>query len=363
MKQSISKSQKIILGTLLTSTLLGSSFSVMADDKKTMKAKSSEKVLTERSISSSFPGWKDPVMGNIAVYSGQALIRHLQMAKATLEEKKLGEAKGALTAAKDFAGGLRKMIPFLVVVDQVKDAKGKVLESADSIVVDDMLPVYKNIDQMEIYAPELAKKARGKLKEAQKLVKAGKKKQAGEKLDEVIDDITATTVYMPVIYISKEVNQALKALDGKEPNTKVAKADINAALNSLVAASVDIDIMKKPKGVADKAKAKNQATQQSSKEISPAVRAKLTRVKQSVAFAENMQIEAKHDPQDIYQGLDNASVIVNKILATDSLAADVKTKLESVKAGIKTIKANLNDKLAYAKVRKLLEGLTDNPGE
>lgn len=363
MKQSISKSQKIIIGTLLTSALLGSSLSVMADDKDAIKAKTSEKTLTERSIRTTFHGWKDPVMGHIAVYSGQALIRHLQMAKTTLEEKKLGEAKGALTAAKDFAGGLQKMIPFLVVVDQVKDAKGKVLESADGVVVDDMLPVYKNLDQMEIYAPELAKKARGKLKEAHMQVKAGKKKQAAEKLDEVIDDITATTVYMPVIYVSKEVNQALKALDSKEPNTKAAKADINAALNSLIAASVSIDIMKKPKGVFGKVKAKNQTAHQNAKGVSPAVRAKLVRVKQSVAFAENMQIEAKHDPQDIYQALDNASVIVNKILATDSLTADVKTKLESVKTGIKTIKANLNDKSAYAKVRKLLEGLMDNPGE
>ncbi len=248
MKQLMSKSQNIILGTLLTSALLGSSLSVMADDKGATKAKTSGQILTERGVETNFPGWNDPVIGHIAAFSGQALIRQLQMAKVTLKEKKLGEAKGALIAAKDFARGLQKMIPFIVVVDQAKNTKGKIVDSAEHVVIDDMLPVYQTLVQMEVDAPELAKKTHRKLKEAHKHAKLAKKKPATEKLEEVADDITTTTIYMPVVYVSEKVNQALKALNGKKPNAKTAKTAVSAALDSLVAASVNMDeTLKNPK--------------------------------------------------------------------------------------------------------------------
>jgi len=97
--------------------------------------------------------------------------------------------------------------------------------------------------------------------------------------------------------------------------------------------------------------------------VAPQVRSELVRVKQNVAFAENLQMEAKHDPQDIYRAIDDSIGIVEKLLASSSLSQELKGKLEAVKAGLSRIKHNINDKAAYSEVRSLLEPLADNPGE
>lgn len=101
----------------------------------------------------------------------------------------------------------------------------------------------------------------------------------------------------------------------------------------------------------------------SADQVTHLIRAELTRAKQSIAFAENLQKEAEHDPQDIYASIKDALAIVDKLLSTHSLNPDTRAKLNSVKKGILKINANVNDTAAYAEVRGLLEPITDNPGE
>ncbi len=100
-----------------------------------------------------------------------------------------------------------------------------------------------------------------------------------------------------------------------------------------------------------------------SQRITPEIRSELVRVKQSVAFAENLQIEVKHDPQDIYKGLDNSLSILDQLLASSSLNPEVRDKLKSIKSGVQKIRRNLNDTAAYTEVRGLLEPMTNNPSE
>jgi len=100
-----------------------------------------------------------------------------------------------------------------------------------------------------------------------------------------------------------------------------------------------------------------------SQQLTPELRSELTRVKQSVAFAENLQQEGKHNPRDVYKSLDDATSVLDRLLASKSLAPEVRGKLESIKSGIQTIMGNLDDTTAYTAVRGLLEPMTDNPGE
>jgi hypothetical protein len=189
---------------------------------------------TETTVHYSFPGWNDPVMGNLAVYSGQALLHKLQSAQQALKDERIGDARGAIGASENLAASIKQMMPYMVVVDQLDNAKNKLLGEDDTLAIDDFLPIYSSLDELEAYAPELAQHARAKVKEAEKHVTAGNHQRAAQQLKEVASDISATVVYMPVVYVSDQVTVAEKALDRKDPDVKTARQAIDNALNSLV---------------------------------------------------------------------------------------------------------------------------------
>jgi hypothetical protein len=51
------------------------------------------------------------------------------------------------------------MVPYTVVVDNIRNAKNKLLASSTGVVVDGLLPIYANLDEMSEYAPKLAQQA------------------------------------------------------------------------------------------------------------------------------------------------------------------------------------------------------------
>lgn len=180
----------------------------------------------------SFPGWDNPFMGRIAYYSGQLLIQHLQTAQQALSNNQQAEALQALRAAKTLASGIREMMPFTVVVDQVKNAKGDLMNSESAIMIGDLLPVYKSLEQMEPYAPNLAHNTREMLKQAETDSNNGHKDAAIQKLDKAAQAIADTTVYMPVLYVSGQINKAISALKADQSDSTTAKAAVDSAFAS-----------------------------------------------------------------------------------------------------------------------------------
>jgi nucleotide-binding universal stress UspA family protein len=223
-----------------------------ADAKKDAGAKpkpaTEEQVpLAERETVAQYAGWEDPDMARIAVHGGRSLLRHTRAAHTDLEENKVGEARSALSAAEDFAEGLQLMVPYTVVVDNLRNAKNELLASSRGIIVDDLLPIYSSLDEMAEYAPELAAKAKAKLDEATQHVKKGEKGKAAEKLNEIAADISATTVYLPVLYVENQVEAARNALDQDPPDTKTAKSAVDNAMLSLVHTTVNMHVFPEEK--------------------------------------------------------------------------------------------------------------------
>lgn len=214
-------------------------------DKKpaTEQQETTQKPVTERETAAQYEGWEDPDMARVAVHGGRALLRQVQAAHAALEENKQGEARSDLSAANDFAEGLQLMMPYTVVVDHIRNAKHELLASSTGVIVDDLLPIYSNLDEMQEFAPELAAKAKAHLDEAAKHVQKGEKKEAAEKMEEVAQDISSTTVYLPVLYVEHQVTAALVALDKDPSDTKTAKSAVDNALESLVQATVNMHFL------------------------------------------------------------------------------------------------------------------------
>jgi hypothetical protein len=228
---------------------------VAKKDEGTKPTTEEQVPLTERETVAQYAGWEDPDMARIAVHGGRALLRHVRSAHAALQENKVGEARSALTAAEDFAQGLQLMIPYTVVVDNIRNAKHELLASSTGVIVDDLLPIYANLDEMADFAPELAAKAKAKLDEAAKHAQKGEKEKAAQKLEEVAAEISSTTVYLPVLYVEDQVEAARHALDQDPPDTKTAKSAVDNAMLSLVHATVNMHVFPEEKAAGKEAPA------------------------------------------------------------------------------------------------------------
>jgi hypothetical protein len=248
-----------LAATAVATVLALSLGTAYADDAKkdegSQPATQEQASLTDRETLTQYDGWEDPDMARIAVHGGRALLRHVQAAHTALEEDKLGEARSTLRAADDFAEGLQLMIPYAVVVDKIRNAKHELLASSTGVIVDDLLPIYSSLDEMADFAPELAEKAKTKLDEATKHVDKGEKEKAAEKLEEVAADISATTVYLPVMYVEHQVEAALNALDKDPADIKTAQSAVDNALESLVHATVNMHFLPEKKAADKKAPA------------------------------------------------------------------------------------------------------------
>ncbi|AEG01943.1 YfdX family protein [Methylomonas methanica] len=188
----------------------------------------------EQWVEDDYPGWRNPMLAHAAKYAGQALVANLRSAQKALDLNDPNPAARYLDAASDLANGIRTMMPFTVMLDQIKDAKGIISVNADLFETDTLLPIYQGLEELDVYSPEVALQSRTKVSQAEKLAKTGKSKQAVEILDQVEADIAATTVYMPVLAVSQHIDNAIQAMQTKPFNKITVQEQIDMALTSLI---------------------------------------------------------------------------------------------------------------------------------
>ena len=182
---------------------------------------------------SEYNGWGNPAMASIAVNAGRALVNHLRSADALLNDGDSVQARSALKTSQDFTAAIERMMPYLQVVDEMKDASNKIIEEDISTISLDMLPIYASLDDLQIYAPEVAQRTRAMVKHAEKHSTAGRKKEAVTVLKEAEEIIVKHTVYLPVKYVDEQVKVALSAVNKSKPDTKMAKQAVERAINSI----------------------------------------------------------------------------------------------------------------------------------
>lgn len=222
------------LVTVMSLSGLGTATAANVDKGETTLNKP---LLSKTETTYRFPGWTDPVMGQVAVYSGRALLQHLQAADKALKTGQIAEARSALTASENFARSIQQTMPFVEVVDQIRDVRNVLVGEIRDVAADELLPIYASLDQMELYVPQLAQQSKAKVEQAEKSINNGEKQEAAATLQEVASDISATTVYLPVSYVAKQVNAARNALDKEKPNVTTAQKAVESALDNLIVSS------------------------------------------------------------------------------------------------------------------------------
>jgi hypothetical protein len=184
--------------------------------------------------------WSDPGMNAIAVHSGRALIRHLESARALLETGRNAQARSALLASREFADAIERIMPYWTVVSEIRDAGKRVVEQDTTAFKADLVPIYASLDDLQVFAPQVANRTRGRVRKAEKTAAAGDRKGASQVLTETADDIVQHTVFLPVDYVDEQVHRALRALDGAKPDVVAAKAAVDRALHSVTLVVDDV---------------------------------------------------------------------------------------------------------------------------
>ncbi|MHB1084448.1 MAG: YfdX family protein [Thiobacillus sp.] len=179
-------------------------------------------------------GWANPQLARAAAISGQALLAHLQSAKAFLAADSTEGARDALFTASEFTRAMERSMPFMAVADNVETARNKLISGEEDVFYDDLLPIYASIDDMQVYAPRLARHVHGKVKKSEAQARSGQSRAAAKTLREVSEEVTHTTVYLPLAYVDTQIQVAMSAIKGDSADPATAQAAIDKALNSLV---------------------------------------------------------------------------------------------------------------------------------
>lgn len=184
----------------------------------------------------------DPQMAQIAVDTGRALVRDMNGALAHLNANDTRLARGEVKKSLSLANALQAILPYTVVVDKLIDQRGKVDYEDHGAFQDDILPIYSDIEELELFAPQTANKAKRHLNEASQNMKAGKKQATKDSLKAVGDAISEGTVYLPVGYVHTELQSAESALNKKSPDMGAARTALQNALQSVTAFVDETDV-------------------------------------------------------------------------------------------------------------------------
>lgn len=198
-----------------------------------MPVAAADKTDTETITMTRYSGWGDPAMAAIAVNSGRALINHLMTARALLDDGNVEQARSALLASREFSGAIERIMPYLTVVEEMMDASDRLVQEKINVLTEDLLPVYADIDELTVYAPDVAKKTRGMLKQAEEHARNGDRQQAAKVLREAAAEVSEHTVYLPVSYVEQQIHVAQSALNQAKPDVAAALAAVERSLDSL----------------------------------------------------------------------------------------------------------------------------------
>lgn len=181
------------------------------------------------------PGWDSPNMAKIAAHTGNEIVRHLTVAHDAIESGDSGKALGEVEAANRLNDSVMQSMPYVNVKEDLFNAKGKLAQEDTGRFYDDLLPIYAELDDLQVYAPQVVQKVHAKVKEAEAMARKGQTKEASDKLKEVMDDMSATTVFLPVGYVHGQLEAAQNALSEQHRDVATAKTAVNNALGSLTA--------------------------------------------------------------------------------------------------------------------------------
>jgi hypothetical protein len=123
-----------------------------------------ERTIAEEFAVTSNPGRNYPETVNIAVDSANAAINHLRKVEVLLNNGAVARARSVLTSSRDYFRSLQCMKEEAEYALHHINNSNEMTDNDVSMVPRDWDGIYSSLDEMEVYTPEVAEKARESLK-------------------------------------------------------------------------------------------------------------------------------------------------------------------------------------------------------
>jgi hypothetical protein len=180
-------------------------------------------------------GWTDPHMATMALSAARSLADDLRSVETDLTGNMIGAARNQLNTSAELVRAIERMMPYIAVAERLTEARHKLLVDSAAAFYSDLPPIYAAIDQMDVYARNVAQTARNGVRRAEKQARDGNTEAAAAQLHGVADMLEQSTVYLPVRSVADRIRAAQTAIGGARPDLKAAAAAVREALISLVA--------------------------------------------------------------------------------------------------------------------------------
>lgn len=186
----------------------------------------------QRASTESIPisgGFLDEHLLPLVRSSKRLLEERISAARQRIETRDLVAASKEVSAARDSAGAIRSLMPFVVAAEQLEDAKNALRTGQLSRFRRDLMRIYARLDEMSTFAPDVAARAKRRLMDAESNADMWNIGEASMLLDETRNDVLGSAAYIPVVGVYTELAAAQSALSAEKPD--FAAAD-NAVRNA-----------------------------------------------------------------------------------------------------------------------------------
>lgn len=173
-----------------------------------------------------------PQKVNRAVNPAEAMTNYLHEAEVQLNCGSVSGARSILSSSRDFSRKLR------LVQAEAKRALQSINRADETggngvgMLPAGWIGIYSSLDEMQVYAPELAKETRELLKQAQKQAMSGYNQRTAGTLEKIATGVPSGL--QPGQSIDRQVLLALELLGEHQPDIARAKRVVEDALNRLI---------------------------------------------------------------------------------------------------------------------------------
>jgi len=149
------------------------------------------------------------------------VLRHIAQARGDIHSKNLSGAQAELKQAQKLIEVIKATLPTEKIKDRIWVAKKHLTYEDTDTVMQDLIPIYASVDDIEEFAP--MNNVKEHVDKAKKHLQNGNKKGANEELKLADDAVVFTEIDLPLGYTEKKISSAQKFLAKKEAK----KADIS----------------------------------------------------------------------------------------------------------------------------------------
>ncbi|MEJ2393433.1 MAG: YfdX family protein [Candidatus Thiodiazotropha sp.] len=222
------------LGTLMLITLSLVSGQLLAE--QTSQSSSAPGASLQQDVTHHL-GWVDPYIANKVERNSQALIDVLERADQALvaNDGDAVLARNNLDYAARIADGIEQEMPYVAIKDNLINAKGRIVAGATHDFFQQLVPVYTAIDNLALVSPQMAGNFRQGVEQAESLAKSGNGQAAMKQVDDVVDQLTLSRIYLPILFVKEQITTAQKLLAQKDMVS--ARQNVERALGSVIAVS------------------------------------------------------------------------------------------------------------------------------